>query len=113
MPRLQSITFDPKKKECQKIIKYHKYTFFNKEFEDYNEFKTNVFFETDLEKIAKNFKDHDTKVTCGELLTGFFDFYWSRYNPGRHAITIGHDPSIMTKHDYVLELQRAFKDESA
>ena len=73
-----------------------RYQKFKKIFEVYkpNFYITNVAFVSDLDEIEKKFKksaETTSKVTCGELLIKFFEWYGFQFNTKIHAISINHE----------------------
>jgi DNA polymerase sigma len=112
LPCLQLLGYDEKKKECQRYIKYHKYTFLSKVFKSCTEHEANIYFANDLEYICRNFKGEENPQTAGELLQGFFHFYSHRFDPSRHAISISHQHPFLYKSDLKQELEKIIKDEA-
>ena len=71
-----------------------------------------MYFATDFELIKKEFgPQQNLDLTPAELLHGFFEFYSEKFDIHNHVVTIAHAHPIITKHQYMKELQQLFKDE--
>ena len=51
-------------------------------------------------------------MTAAELLHGFFNFYYEKFETKKHVISISHSHPFLSKNEYGNQLRRIFKEES-